>query len=115
MDKFENLEVWRKAHQLTLHIYQLTKHFPSDERFGLVAQMRRSATSAPTNIAEGAERRSSKDRIHFHDIARTSLEELKYQLMLSRDLRYITAQEYAEAVEHAREVGRMLRGLDRSL
>ncbi|MDO8599269.1 MAG: four helix bundle protein [bacterium] len=115
MDKFEQLVVWQKAHALALDVYAISKRFPIEERFGLTSQMRRSVVSVPSNIAEGAERRSLRDRVHFHDMARTSLEELKYQLILSRDLRYVSVEQYERLVAQAREVGKMLRGLDRSL
>lgn len=115
MDAFQKLLVWQKAHALTLRVYQVTKTFPKDEQYGLVSQMRRAAASAPAIIAEGTERTSVRDRKHFHEMARTSLEELKYHIILSHDLQYISAQEAEKLTEEAQEVSKMLRGLDRSL
>jgi four helix bundle protein len=115
MESFVNLKVWKKAHELVLLVYKLTKKFPSDERFGLVSQMCRAAVSVPANIAEGNKRKSAKDKKHFQIIAEGSLEELKYYLYLSYDLKYIKQEEGKKAMELAREVGRMLHGLKNSI
>jgi four helix bundle protein len=87
---FEDLEVWQRSHQLVLAIYKETKNYPSEERFGLVSQMRRAAVSIPCNIAEGFRRKGLKTTIYFYNVAHASLDELRYQLILSRDLGYIT-------------------------
>jgi four helix bundle protein len=86
---FQQLNAWQEAHQLTLRTYQATRDFPAEEKFGLVSQMRRAAVSVPANIAEGFKRRGLKDKIHFYNIAETSLEELKYYFLLCRDLNYL--------------------------
>ena len=86
--RFEDLEVWRKAHALALLIYRSTGGFPAEERFGLTSQMRRAAVSVAANIAEGAKKRTSRDQLRFYNIAQGSLEELRYYLMLSADLGY---------------------------
>ncbi len=83
------LIVWQKAHELVLHIYRITKHFPTDEQFGLTSQIRRAAVSVPSNIVEGKARGSNKDYCRFLLMARGSLEEVKYQTLLARDLEYI--------------------------
>lgn len=114
MESFRKLKVWKKSHELTLLIYKLTKKFPSEEKFGLVSQMRRAASSVPANIAEGNKRSSNKDQRHFAVIAEGSLEELKYFLFLSFDLDYINKKEGKEAMDLAREVGKMLCGLKKS-
>ena len=111
----ENLLVWKKAHELTLKIYEITKDFPKDELFGLTSQMRRSSTSIPCNIVEGKARGSSKDFKRFLLIARGSLEELKYQILLSKDLNYINENTYQEILNITKEVGRLLNGLMVSL
>ncbi len=90
---YEKLIVWKRAHELCVSIYQVTKSFPAEEKFGLTNQMRRSGYSVPTNIAEGNGRRSKKEKIHFIDIAVGSLEELHYQCTLSYDLSYISADQ----------------------
>ena len=84
--RFEQLEVWQEAHKLVLMVYRVTKKFPSDERFGLVSQMRRAAVSIPANIAEGFKRRGIQDKIRFYNTSEGSLEELKYYFILSKDL-----------------------------
>jgi four helix bundle protein len=112
-ERFEDLEVWRKAHRIVLIVYKLTKDFPQEEKFGLVSQMRRSAVSIPANIAEGFKKRTSKDKSNFYNIAQGSLEELRYYFILSKDLNYLTDnQEILDSVE---EIGRMLYGLIRSI
>ncbi|WP_299017540.1 four helix bundle protein [uncultured Polaribacter sp.] len=85
-----NLQVWKLAHQLTLDVYQVSSNFPSSEKYGLISQVRRSASSVPTNIIEGQGREYKKEFIQFLYIAKGSLEEANYQLFLAKDLRYIT-------------------------
>lgn len=89
LEKFEDLKVWQKAHQLVLEIYKITKTFPQEERFVLVSQVKRAAVSIPANIAEGFKKRGKKDKSNFYNIAQGSLEELRYYLILSKDLGYI--------------------------
>jgi four helix bundle protein len=84
--KYEDLEVWKFAHQFVLDTYRITKGFPADERYGLISQMRRSAVSIPANIAEGFGRRHSNDKIHFYNMSQTSLDEVTYYYRLARDL-----------------------------
>jgi four helix bundle protein len=115
MEKFQKLKVWEQSHILTLEIYRLTKSYPSEEKFGLVTQMRRSASSIPTNIAEGTKRKTDKDTINFLNIAQASLEELKYQIILSRDLEYIDSNLAGNLLGQSREIGAMLNGLTNSL
>lgn len=110
---FEQLEVWRDAHQPVLAIYRVTALFPADEKFGIVSQMKRAAVSVPANIAEGFNRRGEKSKLHFYTIAKSSLEELRYYLILSRDLGYTI--DYEELMEHADRVARMLAGLMKSI
>ena len=86
---YEKMVVWREAHVLCLRVYELTKKFPPEERFRLVNQMCKSASSVPTNITEGNAKRSTKEKLHFFEIAEASLEELHYQCRLSLDLNYI--------------------------
>jgi four helix bundle protein len=83
---FGQLEVWQEAHKLVLDVYQLTQGFPGDERFGLTTQMRRAAVSVPANIAEGFKRGGIQEKVRFYNISEGSLEELKYFLILSKDL-----------------------------
>ncbi len=86
--KFQDLEVWKKAHQWVLKVYPLTKTFPKDEMFGLTSQLRRAAISVPANIAEGFKRRNLQDKAKFYNIAQSSLEECRYYLILANDLNF---------------------------
>jgi four helix bundle protein len=109
INSFQDLEVWREGHKLVLAVYKITKEFPGEEKFGLVSQMRRAAVSIPANIAEGFKRRGLSDKIRFYNTAESSLEELKYYFVLSRDLNYLASQD--ELVALAETVGRLLNGL----
>lgn len=106
---FQQLEAWQEAHKLVLTVYQVTRGFPADERFGLVSQMRRAAVSVAANIAEGFKRRGIKDKIHFYNTSEGSLEELKYFIILSQDLQYISTSE--GLINQSETVGRLLHGL----
>jgi len=102
---FEDLRVWRKAHVLTLAVYRLTTGFPGSELYGLTSQMRRCAVSVPANIAEGFARTGSLDKIRFYNIAQASLEELRYYLILAKDLGYSDTAPFRSQLD---ELGRML-------
>lgn len=86
MSKFEDLKVWQLAHELTLDIYKLTDKYPKEERYRLSDQLCRAASSISMNICEGTGRRTKKDFSHFLYMARGSLQELHYQIILSKDL-----------------------------
>lgn len=111
--KFEDLEVWKKAHGLVLEVYSITRNFPSEERFGPVSQMRRAAVSIPANIAEGFIKRTFRDKSNFYNVAQASLEEVRYYLILSKDLKYL--EDNQRLINKTEEVGRMLYGLIKSL
>jgi four helix bundle protein len=83
VQRFTDLKVWQRSHALTLEIYRFTATFPTDERFGLISQLRRAAVSVPTNIAEGSKRQSNPDYARFLNIAEGSLAETEYLLLLS--------------------------------
>jgi len=100
--------VWQKAHALTLETYLATRTFPSDERFGLTAQIRRSVASIPTNIAEGFGRTGDRERGRFLDIAVGSANEVEYQLLLSKELQYLETTVYEGLNERVIEVRKML-------
>ena len=97
MKDFRKLLVWEKAHQLTLSIYNVTAAFPSEETYGLTSQMRRAASSIPSNIAEGCGREGDAELSRFCTIARGSASELEYQILLSRDLKTHAYRVGAEA------------------
>ena len=106
IENFQGLEVWQRAHQLVLAVYRVTREFPADERYGLVSQMRRAVVSVAANIAEGFKRRGQADKIRFYNTSETSLEELKYYFILSRDLGYIADIE--QLMADAEAASRML-------
>lgn len=107
---FKEIVAWQKSHELVLLIYQFTGKYPKHELFGLVSQSRRCAVSIPSNIAEGFKRKTKNDSIHFYNMAESSLEELKYQMLLANDLKYISEHEYQQALNMAEEVGRLIYG-----
>jgi four helix bundle protein len=111
---FTDLIAWQEGHALVLHIYQMTKKIPDDERFGLVSQMRRCAVSITSNIAEGFGRRTSKDKIRFYDTALGSLFELQNQLLLAKDLEYIERFIYSQIFSQTIQTNRLLNGLIKS-
>ncbi len=111
MKTFTELKVWQKAHQFVLAIYRTTASFPTHERFGLVAQMRRASVSVAANIAEGHQRRYRTEFSRFLSIALGSLEETRYYLLLSTDLGFQPCAALGHCLELADEIGRMLEGL----
>lgn len=112
--EFTDLNAWKKAHEVVLLTYRLTKAFPKDEMFGLTNQMRRAAVSAESNIAEGFGRNTSKDKQHFFGIAKGSLLELQSQSITARDLEYITEEEFQKIREMLLNAIRLCAGLVRS-
>ena len=90
---FERLDVWNEARKLVVWIYQLTKAFPPEEKFGLSNQIRRAAVSVVSNLAEGSSRNSHKDQAHFSHIAYSSLLEILTQLIIANDLEFITRED----------------------
>ncbi len=105
---FRDLKIWEKSHKLVLAVYQLTQSFPAEEKYGLVSQLRRSASSIPANIVEGHARNSRKDFAHFLIVAKGSLEETKYFLILAKDLGYLSADIFEKLDLQCSEIGRML-------
>lgn len=88
----KDLEVWNRSVDLVVKVYELTKEIPENEKFGLISQMKRSAISIPSNIAEGAGRSTAKEFIRFIDIANGSLSELETQLIITEKLKFCNAQ-----------------------
>ena len=104
---FEDVLVWQKAHAFVLLVYRATKRFPADEKYGLTSQLRRSAVSIPANFAEGFGKRTKADKLRFYTIARGSLEETRYYLILSKDLGLLTTDRLMTALQ---EVSKLLHG-----
>jgi four helix bundle protein len=115
MQDFKELKVWGKAHALTLNVYSSSQKFPKDELYGLTNQIRRSCASIPTNIAEGCGRNSRPEFSHFLQISMGSASELEYQLLLARDLAYLSTDDYDNLNTKVNEIKRMLSGLIHTL
>ena len=115
MQDFRKLDVWQKGHRITLGIYAIKRGFPRDERFGLVAQLRRASASIGANLAEGCCRHSDKDFARFVDMSLGSASEVEYFLLLGHDLGYMPDDDYQKLSENVQEVKRMLAGLNRRL
>ena len=113
IERFEQLTVWQTAHRLVLSVYRITNKLPSDEKFGLISQMRRSAVSVPANIAEGFKRRGTNEKTRFYNISQASLAELRYYFILCRDLEYDIG--YPDLAQQAEQVGKQLGALIRSI
>ena len=109
--KFTDLDAWQEGHQLVLMIYKITKEFQRDELFGLISQMRRAVVSITSNIAEGFSRQSPKEKIQFYSIAKGSNTELQNQLLISKDIGYISEQEFNDIIEQSVRVNKLLSGL----
>ena len=115
MASYDELRVWQRAMDLAAHVYELTRAFPQSEVFGITSQLRRSAVSVPSNIAEGHGRGSPQDFLRFLAIARGSLSELETQLKLAFSIGYLASEQLAVALRHSDDVGALLNGLQRSL
>ena len=105
---FQDLVVWKKAHQFVLLVYRITKLFPANERFGLSSQFQRAAVSIPANIAEGYKKTGKADKLRLMNIAQGSLEECRYYILLSSDLDYITKENNLELTRSIEDVSRLL-------
>ncbi|OGW76367.1 MAG: four helix bundle protein [Nitrospirae bacterium RIFCSPHIGHO2_02_FULL_40_19] len=112
---FKKLTVWQKAYKFVLNIYKQTQKLPSSELYGLNSQIRRASVSILANIAEGSERQHKKEFEQFLSIARGSLAEVETYLMLAKDLGYFKEEDFIELEEQRKEIGRLLRGLYKSL
>jgi four helix bundle protein len=108
MKDFRQLKVWEKSHQLALTIYRITASFPREETYGLASQIRRAASSIPSNIAEGCGRDGDPELARFCIIARGSASELEYQLLLARDLKLLQPNDYETLSQQTIDIKRML-------
>lgn len=115
MHNFKDLNVWKKSIQLVKEVYIITKNYPSEEKFGLTSQIRRSAISIPSNIAEGCGRKTQKDFCNFLYIAQGSSFEFETQLILSLNLGFIGDELFESVVVKLNEIQKMLNGLINSI
>jgi len=115
MHKLEDLKIWQKALELTTEVYKSTADFPSEEKFGLTSQIRRSAVSIPSNIAEGAGRNSTKEFLHFMSIANGSAYELQTQLIISNRLNLISEETLKSLLLSLDEIQKMNYSFQRAI
>lgn len=115
MRNFRNLKVWERSHQLAIAVYQASESFPHQEVFGLQSQVRRAAVSIPANIAEGSGCDTDLDCAHFFQIAAGSTSELDYELLLARDLKFISNEVYTPLAVECEEIRKMLFALIRTM
>ena len=115
MKDFRDLQVWHKAHALTLTAYRVTERFPKNEQYGLTSQIRRCSASIAANIAEGCGKRGNGEFQRFLNIAAGSASELEYHFLLARDLGFLEATEYTLLNPRVIEVKRMLASLSRKV
>ncbi len=112
---FTDLRMWQKAHLFVLEVYQLTESYPKNELFGLVSQFRRAAVSIPANEAEGYKRKGKLDKLRFFNISQGSVEECRYYIILSKDLKYINEQNYIHLMEKLEEASKSLNSYCKTL
>lgn len=110
-NSYKNLDVYIKARQLVVQVYALLKHYPIDERFALIDQMRRAVLSVPSNIAEGMGRVSDKDQAHFLNMSYGSLMEIYAQADVAHDLKYIDDEMFNQLEEQVESIGKMIQSI----
>lgn len=115
IESYRDLEVWRRGRKLVKAVYDLTRSFPSEERFGLTSQMRRAAVSIPSNLAEGWARKYPAEFTQFIRTTNGSTAELETQLLLCADLALATEEQVEPLLEELRILGKQLLNLERSL
>ena len=115
ISSYKDLKVWQYGIDITEEVYKLTQTFPKSEMYGLCSQMQRAAVSIPSNIAEGHARNSTKEFLHFLFIALGSIAELETQMILAERLNYIKSKESIMMQKKLDELGKMIRGLQKSL
>lgn len=115
MKDFKELEIWKRSHKLTVDIYRATQKFPKEEIYGLTSQIRRAVSSIPTNIAEGCGRRTNAELANFLNIASGSASEVEYELLLAKEIGYITAEQNDVWTKEIGEIRSMLAAYMRTL
>lgn len=108
---FTGLFSWQEAHKLVIMIYNITKKFPTEERFGLTNQLRRAAVSISSNIAEGFSRKSDKEKIQFYYQALGSLTEIQNQILIAKDIQYVHHDEFEPLAKQTVLVSKLINGL----
>ena len=111
----EDLDVFKRSHNITIELYKITKDFPGDEKYNLVSQIRRASSSICANLMEGSHRNNTKEFRQFVGISNGSVGELKYHIFLSKDLGYLKYTDYEILIKELNTISKMLRGLIKSL
>lgn len=115
VQNFKDLNVWQNSHSLCLLIYKRTQSFPKEELFVLTSQVRRATVSVTSNIAEGFSRRTLKDKRNFYIISKSSLNELESQMLIAKDLNYLSEVQFKEIEEKIIASNKMLTRLIQSV
>ncbi len=110
-----DIQAWQKAYEFTLLAYKATKRFPDFEKYGLASQFQRASVSITANIAEGSRRMTKADKLYFMHIAQGSLEECRCYVLLSRDLEYVTTEEYEALKESIEDTSRLLNAFTKGI
>ncbi len=111
---FKDLESWKFSHNFVLSIYKISVSFPEQEKFGLTNQMRRASVSVTSNIVEGFGRSTKKDKINFYTMAKASLLEVESQILIAKDLGYISEKDSSNLVSDCDRIGRLISGMIKS-
>lgn len=114
IQSFTDLNAWKEGHKLVLLVYEVTKNFPKEELFRLTSQLCRAVVSITSNIAEGFSRNSSKEKIQFYAMSLGSLTEIQNQLLIARDLKYISEEEFKKIANQTIIVNKLIHGLMRT-
>lgn len=112
---FTDLITWQEGHKLVIAIYNTTKSFPADEKFGLTSQLRRAAVSVTSNIAEGFGRKSENEKLNFYSIAQGSVTEVQNQLLVARDVQYLNNETFQSLAADSIRTHKLLGGLMKSI
>ena len=115
MRDYKKINAWKRSHRFVLGIYTMTGKFPSDEKYGIISQLRRAALSVPTNIAEGCGRSTERELVRFMDIASGSASEVDYLLYLAMELKYIDQDKYNRASNELTEIRKMISGYSKTI
>ena len=115
IEDYKDLIVWQRSMELAEEVYRLVKKLPKEELFALSDQIRRAVISIPSNIAEGYERNSTKEYIHFLSIAKGSKAELETQLLLCTKIHYLNNSDIEKSISLIQEIGKMINSLQKHL
>ena len=111
IQSFTDLNAWKEGHKLALMIYEITKRFPREEMFGLTSQLRRATVSITSNLAEGFSRQSYKEKTHFYAMSLGSITEVQNQILIAKDVKYISNNEFQTIAQQTVIVHKLVNGL----